>query len=241
MYGMADQSGDYQDWLALPLGDRSYQFADGEDVLIVTPDLRFPQGTTVAEQLLADGMHYRITPPDEQGNTWKKPERGVWRWSWYKNGFNSWLGYSWDAIFDQPHFALADSRLLKAEGLYRKGDMAGAAAIVNETRTLYGLNATNAAGANTSCVPKLPNGQCGDLWEMLKWEKRHEAQWLGVAGANWWFDGRGWGDLWKDTPVQFPVPCKELQVLQMLPCTNFGGPGGESGAPMSSYAFPFEG
>jgi hypothetical protein len=103
------------------------------------------------------------------------------------------------------------------------------------------LNATDAAGTNTSCVPKMPNGQCGDLWEMLKWEKRHEAQWTGVAGANWWFDGRGWGDLWKDTPVQFPVPCKELQVLQMLPCTNFGGPGGESGAPMSSYAFPFEG
>jgi len=241
MYGMADQSGDYQDWLALPLGDKSYQFADGEPVLIVTPDTRYPQGATVDEQLVEEGAYYRITPPDEQGNTWKKPERGVWRWSWYKDGHDHWLSYGWDSVFDQPFIQLAAMRLLKAEGMYRGGNMAGAAAIINETRTLYGLNATDASGTNTSCVPKMPNGQCGDLWEMLKWEKRHESSWTGIAGNNWWFDGRGWGDLWKDTPVQIPVPCKELQVLQMLPCTNFGGPGGESGAPTSSYAFPFEG
>lgn len=241
MYGMADQSGNYQEWLSLPLGDKSYRFADGRDVFIVTPDTRFPQGATFADQDANPGAHYRITPASEQGNTWKKPERGVWRWSWYKNGFTSWLDYGWNAVFDQPHFTLAELRLLKAEALYRTGDMAGAAAIVNETRTLYGLNATDAGGANTSCVPKLPNGQCGDLLEMLKWEKRHETQWTGIAGGNWWFDGRGWGDLWKDTPTQFPVPCKELQVLQMLPCNTYGGPGGEGGAPMSTYAFPFEG
>jgi hypothetical protein len=241
MYGMADQSGNYQDWLAIPLGDKSYQFTDGSPVLIVTPDTRFPQGATVEEQRVEEGAYYRITSPGQQGDTWKKPERGVWRWSWYKNSYGGWLSYGWDAVFDQPFIQLASMRLLKAEGLYRKSDLAGAAAIINETRTLYGLNATDAAGTNTSCVPKLPNGQCGNLWEMLKWEKRHESTWTGVAGANWWFDGRGWGDLWFESPLQIPVPCKELQVLQMLPCNNFGGPGGESGAPKSSYGFPFEG
>ncbi len=204
MYGMADQSGDYQDWLALPLGDKSYQFASGEDVLIVTPDTRFPQGATVDEQLVEEGAYYRITQANEQGNTWKKPERGVWRWSWYKDAH--WLPYGWDAVFDQPSMQVAAMRLLKAEGMYRGGNKAGAAAIINETRTLYGLNATDADGTNTSCVPKLPGGQCGDLWEMLKWEKRHESSWTGIAGNNWWFDGRGWGDLWKDTPIQIPVP-----------------------------------
>jgi hypothetical protein len=165
----------------------------------------------------------------------------VWRWSWYKNGWDNWLAYGWDAVFVQPFITKAEMDMLKAEGLYRNGDMAGAAALVNETRTVYGLNATDANGTNTSCVPKLPNGSCGDLWEMLKWEKRHEAQWTGVAGANWFFDGRGWGDLWKDTPLMFPVPCQELQVLQLLPCNTYGGPGGEMGAPVSTYNFPHEG
>ena len=114
------------------------------------------------------------------------------------------------------------------------------AAIVNETRTLYGLSATDAGGTNESCVPKLPDGSCGDLWEMLKWEKRHETQWTGVAGGNWWFDGRGWGDLWIDTPLQLPIPCQELHLMHLLPCNGYGGPGGPMGSAGSSYNFPFE-
>jgi hypothetical protein len=128
--------------------------------------------------------------------------------------------------------------LLKAEGLFRTNDKAGAAAIINETRTAHGLSATDAAGTNASCVPKLPNGSCGDLWEMLKWEKRLETVHTGITGAGWWFDSRGWGDLWADTPVQWPVPCKELQVLQLLPCNTYGGPGGEMVAAGSTYDWP---
>jgi hypothetical protein len=96
-------------------------------------------------------------------------------------------------------------------------------------------------GTNTSCVPRLPNGSCGDLWEMLKWERRVETFLTGVVGANWYFDARGWGDLWKDTPLHFPVPCEELAVLQMTPCNHIGGPGGEMGSSGSTYNFPWEG
>jgi hypothetical protein len=254
MYGMADQSGNYQEWLSLPLVEKSYQFADGRDVLIVTPDDRFPQGSTVAEQMPAggttseiletarhDGHYLMMTPPDWQGNTWKRPDRGTWRWSWYKNSPGHRFGYWWDDAFDQPEIPMAEMNLLEAEALYRAGDMAGAAALVNISRTAHGLNATDASGTNTSCVPKLPNGQCGDLWEMLKWEKRMETMMTGYIHNSWWFDGRGWGDLYKDTPLQFPIPCQELQVLQMLPCNTYGGPGGEMGAATSTYNFPFEG
>jgi hypothetical protein len=62
-----------------------------------------------------------------------------------------------------------------------------------------------------------------------------------VVGVNWFFDGRGWGDLWKGTPLQLPIPCQELDVLQMGPCNTFGGPQGEMAAPVSTYAFPEEG
>jgi len=232
MYGMADQSGNYQEWLSLDLTSKSYQFSDGRDVLIITPDLRFPQGTSVPGQRAADGRRFRITAESEEGLTWKRPDRGTWRWSWYKSRL-----HRAGAIQMQQ----AEMRLLKAEGLLRRGDRSEAANIINETRVLSGLSLTDGAGINTSCVPKLPDGTCGDLWEMLKWEKRMEASWTGVARANWWFDGRGWGDLWKDTPLQFPIPCNEILILQLGPCYTFGGPGGVMGSPGSTYDFPFEG
>ena len=241
MYGMADQGGDVSEWLSLPLTEKSYQFADGRPVLIVTPDLRFPQGTTVEEQRGNPGTYFRITPASQVGDTWQKPGRGTWRWSWYKPGYGRGLDYGSLGVLDQPEITLAEMRLLKAEGLYRTGDRAGAANIINETRVPSGLNATDASGTNTSCVPKLPDGSCGDLWEMLKWEKRMETVWTGVAGAAWFFDGRGWGDLWKGTPLQFPISCPELHVLELLPCNTFGGPGGELSSPGSTYNFPFEG
>jgi hypothetical protein len=239
MWGMADQSGDYQDWLALGLDEKGYNFADGSPVLIVTPDLRWPQGTTVEEQRATTGLYAEIVTEEDAGDTWKKPERGVWRWSWYKHvrGRNYWF----DGVMDQPEIRIAEMRLLKAEGLFRNNDLAGAAAIVNETREAAGLNATNAAGLNTSCVPKLPDESCGGLWEMLKWEKRNENIGTGIMGAGMWFDSRGWGDLWFETPLQLPIPCGELQVLQLLPCNTYGGPGGEMAAPISNYAFPQEG
>lgn len=243
MYGMADQSGDVDRWHDLGLTEKSYQFAGGEPVLIVTPDLRFPQGTTVEEQRAAKGTKFEITKSNHAGNTWKKPERGVWRWSWYKTwkGREYWGVDGYDLDMNQLEIDHTEMRLLKAEALFRSGDKGGAALIINETRVEAGLNATDAGGTNTSCVPHLPNGPCGDLWEMLKWEKRMETQFIGLAGNPWFFDGRGWGDLWKDTPLQFPVPCQELQVLQQLPCETFGGPGGVMGAPLSTYAFNGEG
>ena len=237
MYGMADQSGSVQEWLATPFDERSHLRRDGRPVLIVTPDLRFPQGVTLDEQRATPGRYFRIASAEEEGDTWKRPSNGTWRWSWYKALRSS--DYFVNAP-EQPEIRLAEMRLLKAEALYRLGDRAAAAAIVNETRTAAGLNGTDATGSNSSCVPRLPDGSCGGLWEMLKWEKRMEVGWTGVAAAGWWFDGRAWGDLWKNSPLQFPVPCEDLRVLRLLPCYSFGGPGGKMGSLGSTYGFPSE-
>jgi hypothetical protein len=241
IWGMADQSGNFQKWNDLSLGDKSYQFAADDPVLIITPDQRFPQGTTVDEQRATeDGRYIRIQRPGtETGYTWARPDRGTWRWSWYKH--NRFENYWNDLEYDVIEIPLVEMNLLKAEGMFWKGDKAGAAAIVNETRTAAGLNATDANGTNTSCVPKLPDESCGNLWEMLKWEKRVEGTFKGPFAAPWFFDGRGWGDLWKDTWVQLPIPCGEAQVLQLLPCESYGGPGGEWGAPTSTYHWNGEG
>lgn len=235
VYGMADQSGNYQRWLDIPISEKDPNYG-GEPVLIVTPDTRFPQGSTVEEQNANPGTYF--DNPTDIAGVWKRPDRGTWRWSYYHNDrFANY--YSWDD-FTHAEINVVEMDLLKAEALYRNGDKAGAATLVNKTRTAAGLNATDAAGTNTSCVPKLPDGTCGDLLEMLKWEKRIEVNMQGLFGAPWYFDARGWGDLFYGTPLQFPAPCKELQVLNILPCYTFGAGGGEMASPGSTYNWPHE-
>jgi hypothetical protein len=244
MYGMADQSGNYQRWLDQPVANKLPNPADG-DIVIVTPDQRFPQGTTIAEQQDNPGTNLMAMSEDDAHGVWAHPERGQWRWSWYHN--DEYDAYEGSFMGNIPEIPMSEMNLLKAEGLYYKGDMAGAAALINITRTAAGLNATDASGTNTSCVPKVPNGDgtsashCGNLWEMLKWEKRIEDAFLGLYGVPWYFDSRGWGDLWAGTQLEFPVPCKELQTLQILPCYTFGGQGGDQVSGVSTYHFPGEG
>ena len=242
IHGMADQDGDYQAWLARPLASREPNFADNTPVLIVTPDLRFPQGSTLAAQLANKGKYYHIRTnaagAAAVASQWTNPNRGVWRHSWYSSRLldpNKFLSGTW------PEIAYAEMRMLAAEGLFRTGNLTAAADSINKSRVAVGgLNATDAAGTNTSCVPKLPTGACGNLWEMLKWEKRNETWGTGAYKASWYFDGRGWGDLYIGTPLQLPIPEEQAFVLGLGAPYTFGGVGGPSSAPRSSYAFPGE-
>ncbi len=232
IYGMADQSGNFQAWNALSLRDKNHTL-DGNPVLIVTPDLRFPRGSTLEEQRADPGLYFRVNRVAETGNTWARPDRGSWRWSWYKHtrGSEYWTQF----VRHQPEMRMEEMNLLKAEALYRRNDREGAATIINQTRVEAGLEPTDADGTNTSCVPKLPDGTCGGLFEMMKWEKRMENTFKGPLGNLWYFDGRGWGDLWRGTFLHLPIPCGEAQVLGLLPCRTFGGVDGPMGAPLSVY------
>lgn len=237
IWGMADQSGRYQNWLDLSLS-RKHPIINGEPTLIITPDQRFPQGETVKAQQENPGMYF--ASPADIASVWAQPGRGTWRWSYYRHTKH--IDYvDAGAVGDLPEITVRELRLLKAEGLLRMDDRAGAAAIINETRVANGgLNPTDAAGTNTSCVPKLPNGECGDLLEMLKWEKRTETAMYGPVTVGFYFDSRGWGDLYRGTPLQFPVPCEDVEILGRLPCITFGGIEGEMASPGSTYGWPSE-
>jgi hypothetical protein len=253
--GMADQSGMYQDWLSFDPHSRHPQFPDGSPRLIITPDLRFPQGATESAQR-ADVRARRAmsgTAPGELATqfgeypyvivghlSWGQPARGTFRWSYYRHGNTDYYRANGLTPSPVPEITVAEMRLLKAEALLRTGNAAGAADLINVTRVAAGLNATDAAGTNTSCVPKLPNGSCGNLMEMLKWEKRLETMFFGLHGNSWYFEGRGWGDLYNGTPVERPVPCLERELTAQQ-CTTTGGVGGAGSAPVSVYQFPFEG
>ncbi|HEX9885263.1 MAG TPA: hypothetical protein VGA70_02200 [Longimicrobiales bacterium] len=239
--GMADGSGQYQKWLALPPDSRHPNLSvdqTSDPFLIITPDTRFPQGADRETQSAAanrGSLFHIYTGTGGYSVGWLRPDRGTFRWSYYRyHAQDMWL--SSVTRTDQPEFTLAEARLLKAEGLLRTGSQGGAAAIVNETRTAAGLNATDAAGTNTSCVPKLPSGQCGSLLEMLKWEVRLETMYKGLNMAPWYFHGRGWGDLAEGVALQLPAPGRELEILGM-PSYTFGGPGGESAAPVGTYGY----
>jgi len=223
MWGMADQSGRYQDWLATPITDRL-------PFDMETPDHRFPQGTPGTDDFV-QGM-YIFRSVGGQGN----PERGTWRWSNYVD--ERWWGRN-QAGLNGPHPTLTqrEMRLLHAEALYWQNDRAGAADLINVTRVGNGnLSPANAAGTNESCVPRLPDGSCGDLFEQLKWEKRVETYHERMGG--WFFDSRGWGDLVENTYLQLAPPGRDLQNFGMQVYT-FGGPGDPDSAGPSNYNFGF--
>ena len=227
MRGMADQSGAYQDWMALPLNAR-------EPFLYVTPDQRFPQGETEAAQRQNPGLY--ITIPGEAGMASELANQFLggttWRWSYYRDyRHDTWFeaqGQSGPAV----ELSQTELRLLRAEAYYRGGQTAQAAAIVDETRTTNG--GLGSAMDNEDCVPRLPDGTCGDLFETLKWEHRLETYQQGFGKA--FFDSRGWGDLPEGTFIHLPVPAGELFLLQKDAYT-FGGAGGAGSTPQGTYGF----
>jgi hypothetical protein len=233
VHGMADQSGAYQAWITGPDGTKDWGQCFAHDAcnmfLMVTPDTRFPQGTSSTEQVARRGWYYEWVPNSRCSDRGTCPAG-----SYRNNSWDWWLDAGWRGPV--PLITVREMRLLQAEAAYRRGELVRVASIVNETRTRYGLNATDAAGANTSCVPKLPNGECGDLWEMLKWEKRLETEWLGSLRAGWYFDGRGWGDLMEGTFLQIPVPYSEMLLLGK-PAYTFGGVGGPWAANTGLYGY----
>lgn len=253
--GMADQSGNYQRWLDQPIADRVPD-PGGEPVLIQTPDARFPTGTTVAEQQVNPGAYYSVpggtsadgaclsASDDVNGanlnQNFQQPGRGTFRWSYYFM-HNAWgCNFEWFGQTQEPLIKPAEMRLLQAEADLRQGNVGGAATLVNVSRMAHGLDdasvdADGNGNPNDDCVPRLPDGTCGDLMEMLKWEKRIETQYYGLHSSSWYFDGRGWGDLYEGTFLHLPIPEQDLSLLDMSVYTT-----GDPGAEPSVYQWPGE-
>lgn len=253
--GMADQSGNYQRWLNQGPPSSRIPNPGGDPVLIVTPDERFPQGSDLATQITTPGAYYAVPDADNSpcfssafaidGNSWAHPERGTWRWSYYFDiglpgcNYGNYLAEGdWDIVTS------AEMRLLKAEADLRQGNDLDAAAAVNMSRQAHGLDDAALDGddgsvpdgnPNDACVPKLPDGTCGDLMEMLKWEKRLETRYHGLHNNSWYFDGRGWGDTYSGTYLHFPIPEQDLEILGMASYTT-----GNPGADVSVYQWPAE-
>lgn len=240
--GMADVSGAYDAWLAAPRETRT-------PFLIITPDLRFPQGADRAAQNLDRGgqgvptgrryFRNRLAGLDAALVGWQVSYYDHYRFLAYANA---------NGVSDLPFFTRAENDMLAAEGYIRTGNIGAAAALIDRTRTTAGLPGLSGVvttrdqpvPGGASCVPRVPTGpttpgtRCGDILEAMKWEKRMETAYT-TFGA-WYFDSRGWGDLPEGTAVHWPVPFQELDARQ-LAIYNTGGVGQPGGAGASTYGF----
>lgn len=238
IFGFADVSGGYDTWLSTNLIQRS-------EFLIVTPDLRFPQGSTRAAQQAAspEPANHNAFPylknrsgGDSPGDPWGTSYYGHHRFKYIRNNSN---------IGSYPEFLKAEVDLLAAEAYLRTGDIPKVLAKINPWRqraglpALTGTSATDIVPGGANCVPRVPSPptftrtSCGTIFEAMKWEKRMELAYN--HAGSWFYDARGWGDLVKDTPLMYPVPVQELDA-RLKGYYNIGG-GGLGSAALGTYRF----
>ena len=248
-WGMADTSRAYDAWLATPLGLRI-------PFLVVTPDRRWPTGSTRAAQVSTccignnrpSGNNYNAFPyiaaKDDDAID------GSWGWSYYQHNRNQALRFnSPSSSGDYPEFMKPELDLLVAEGYIRTGDFVRAAQKIDLSRVGRGglpalsgvvTDLATPVPGGVGCVPRVPVGPtftttaCGNIMEAMKYEKRTETAY--TSFARWYVDGRGWGDLIEGTALQFPVPRQEMNARQKEPYP-LGGAGGQSAAPKGTYGF----
>jgi len=239
IFGFADVSGGYDTWLGTPLNQRNGDF------LIITPDLRFPQGATRAAQQAASADIAVYTAfPYLKNRTGSGSPGDPWGTSFYEHHRLKYIRNN-SNVGPYPEFLKAEVDLTGAEAYLRLGDIPKALAKINISRIKAGLPAltgtalTDIVPGGANCVPRVPSPpnytstSCGTIFEAMKWEKRMELAY-NRTGA-WFFDSRGWGDLTKDTPLMYPVPVQELDA-RLKGYYNLGG-GGAASAALGTYRF----
>lgn len=204
--GMADSSGAYQTWAASN---------DKRAFLVRTLDERWPAGNTRAAQQTASTpvansiapMYIRNRPTGDDVTIARPGESQYDHRRFLNTALSSVAG---------PYTEMSKTEIdmLAAEAYLRLGQPALAEPLIDISRMRNGLPSVVGVGAGVvpggvACVPKLPSGACGDLFEAMKYEKRMETAFTGYA--QFFMDARGWGDLLPLTIIEWPVPYQEMQ------------------------------
>jgi hypothetical protein len=246
--GMADSSGGYDAWLALPNTQRA-------PFLVVTADKRLPAGATRAAQIadtLRAGFRTFTGFPYVRNRQAGEDQPGQPLQISMYDFYRSRAFFVAGRIGNYPIMTRAEIRLLAAEGYIRTGNIPAAVARIDSSRTATGqlpglalagiADTVTALPGGVSCVPRVPDAaavagaykasKCGNLWDALKWEYRLETMYTGYG--MWYFAGRGWGDLPQGTALYWPVPYQEMDTRRQA-FYSAGGVGGTGSAPNGNY------
>jgi hypothetical protein len=220
LLGPADSTQAFINWVNTPVASR-------ERFQLITKDRR---------------IHGPAGPTDTTGKYFRYHNASVWnatRGTYHRSNYAYYRlgrGTSWQ-VGPQLAMTVTEMNLLRAEALIRLNRALEAVPLINQTRIANGqlapvtiLGPPDTAG----CVPRkyMPGasqGACGSLWDALRYEKRIEM--AGVDPTVAYLDARGWQTLVQNTYIQFPVPGRELGVLQRPMYTYGGGQLGSAPAP----------
>lgn len=218
--------------------------------LVQTPDLRFPRGATRTLQQGASTPGGANGFPYYRNRTAADLPGDALAFGYYDH-------VRFIALQVGPpartgpfiYIPRAETNLLIAEGLIRTGNVAGALPWIDSTRVRAGLPALATAvpaivdtvarvPGGTGCAPRIPapptytTTVCANVWEAMKHEMRMETALTGWG--QWFFYGRGMGDLPEGTPFHWPVPYQEMDA-RVTGSYNMGGPGVAGGAARGTY------
>ncbi len=217
LVGPSDTSGAYQTWLNTPLLERN-------PFQLRTPDRRIQPAASATG--LGKYFGYNTA-------TLYAADRGLYHRSRYYY-WRAGMGTTWENGVQQ-WMTRAEMNLLKAEALIRLNRPLEAIPLINLTRVANGelpaITTVDGPANVNSCVPQKQNGDCGSLWDALKYEKRIEM--TGVEPGVSWYDARGWGTLVEGTMTQLPIPARERETTRAATYTFGGAPGnpGSAAAP----------
>ena len=242
--GMADQSGEYQDWLSRPTPSRTARkLAFGDDKRFPAENVDGTLGESVSPTAASRGPVHRYN-----ANIIFIASRGTYRQSHYGDARYDHYTLSCNFCESGPMEEMTEQELghYVAEGLYRMGDFAGAAEIVNKTRMEAGLppapsNPTDAVPSNAAgeCTPRKrydTQGRCGNLRDAM-WFEHFENVFNVFGGLEHWH-GRRNDILPSGTALQLPMPAADLEVLQRDIYTFGGSAGGGASDPTPPSVVP---
>ena len=223
--GMADVSGAYANFIAADYSHKNGWF------LVVTPDQRWPQGTTRAAQNTAsvqptsvDVEAIHLEPAARQRRLRRRMGHFILRLLPLA------LHQSQQQHGSVPGVPEGRERSAGRRGIHshrqdrggRGEDRSHVALPTADLPALSGVvtTATQAVPGGASCVPQVPTGTgtvaCGNILEAMKYEKRIENTYAGFG--RFWIDGRGWGDLVGEHRARVPgaVPGNAVETEAVL-------------------------
>jgi starch-binding outer membrane protein, SusD/RagB family len=146
------------------------------------------------------------------------PDRGYYLFSHYRHKrYDSFLSNVWYGDIPHPSFLVWENELLKAEAMVRTGNVSGALAV---------LNHPEGARRKRGKLPVVTTTEPSELLWTIFYERDIELINTGMGIA--YFDMRRRDQLQQGTILHFPVPAKELKLMNLEVYTIAGMPDGKN-------------